>query len=1608
MADGLKVPSYIFAADNHNLGDQSLSWFSLEGWAERLGNVGNYTATSFLAGTNSFYNLGMTVGNFLGADVKERSTESFISSLDYDLGQYYRKDPESAEFGGFILGSLVPGYAGLKTLHAGQKALVTAQKSGYLGGNLGKATGLLIPKTEQYMAAAMADLNASTTAFKLLNTNTVRAIGSGLKQNVLEAAAMETFVQAAMFKSPVLENQDGWDIVQNIALGGAIGGVFGGAFGTAKLLGRVKTLTRAEDEARFPFTSRPQFAPKTTSADRISQYAWDIESAAIPVKVVDAEGKIINNYESMKKLYQGKVAKNFLDIRDNINKLASGDTQLGNLVADISTPVIKGGEFEDGFSQRYFQNFTGVKTIVRAAEETKLEIAERLAKAKALIPDTPVAARWVKTLGEGVGEVTTEVPRVLYLADRFKGEKEVKRAVKKYGFSRDFSGSKIWDATKLSGVNAHFAAEARYIWAHKMLDKVPDGAIIHAYDIPVLERAYFDRQLNIKIQTGEGPSLAITTPATKEELYTIIKQSKEDVAATLGKAQQTRTYNSIPADQGTEAIAKITNTKVSYLEGNQATNEFDDVFAHVSAAKTWKDTLAERELSANTTEAAIDPMFLPKYAKMVYALEDNFAAVTPHVADALALFKAQQILFQEGADRVTAKIVGTYAEQLPAILDDHIRSATRVSSSSGLLTSDSSRYGSLGSIVSSIGRVTREIKQQARKTTGDTLASPLVALAGKPAAALEFESLNQKLTRTGKLFHVRETTLGDMVLVEKSIAKQFADEPVDFELLEEGVNYFKIQHQETLDAIQAHIYLTGKRSIGFKEIAAQSGGKEHIYDQFAYRPIRPNLKDYPHFVIVEDPRVTGAGHKTMIHAASEKELAALVDKVPSEYRVWTKQDTEDFFRARHEYEYSRGLNENYIDSALANRGVFSNFFPKSDPQKIIDDVLQQHYRESDTLMAETIRMKYAPQFDALEDMGRQYSKIDTSLFGGRIDALEKTANNPYFNYIKTALDISKVNEHPLIFGANRLLDTAVSKAYASIQNTWFTKVKTTEDLALINAQLDQYGMKPAYYDSALQVFANHSAPKGVLTKFVRSANSLLSLFTLGLDPLNALNNAIGSTILRGTELKHLTRAIAGGNSELAGELAKISKIGLPGTGDSIFAPRKLIAKAVKNFWEDNSVEPGMAGFMGKYKSMGLIKDRAEQLKLLVDDLTLKGTESVKDLDIRLSSAMQRARSLSEWGEKKTMNKVAEEFNRYVSANVMDQITDVAVKAGIMSSQEAQAYITTFVNRVEGNIIASQRPLIFQGPIGQAISLFQSYQFNLLQQLFRYVGEGSGKDLAMLVGLQSTLYGLQSLPAFQFMNVHIIGQMSGNKEHKDAYDTIYGITGRTAGDFILYGLPSNILHTNIYSRGDINPRHLTILPTSLQEIPIVQGWGKLFASLKDTAGKIGDGGNVWESILQGVEHNGISRPLAGLAQVLQATGPEGKVYSTSSKGSILFENDLVSLASLSRLAGGRPLDEALVNDAMFRIRTYEAARTKSMQSLSELAKGSLIQGNTPSDDQIVSFAKKYAELGGKQSGFNRWMMNMYKSANESQAEQITNSLSSPFSYKMQLLMGGEEE
>jgi hypothetical protein len=424
--------------------------------------------------------------------------------------------------------------------------------------------------------------------------------------------------------------------------------------------------------------------------------------------------------------------------------------------------------------------------------------------------------------------------------------------------------------------------------------------------------------------------------------------------------------------------------------------------------------------------------------------------------------------------------------------------------------------------------------------------------------------------------------------------------------------------------------------------------------------------------------------------------------------------------------------------------------------------------------------------------------------------------------------------------------------------------------------------------------------------------------------------------------------------------------------------------------------------LGRYVKLGIIRDDVRKYFDMQEALTLPyGKFSESNFAIKMEKAAELGAQLSgsNW---------AEQFVRWNAARSAEKIFGAAGYTG----QALEDNISTFVSRVHGNYIASQRPVAFQGPIGQAIGLFQTYQFNLLQQVFRYVENGEAKSLMTLAGMQTTLFGMQGLPGFAAINNHIVGNAAGNSTHKDLYSEIPNFADKGLGDFLLYGSLSNILHTGLYSRGDINPRQLTILPVNPLDFPAISGGVKLLSSLLDTGQKIVEGGKPAPSLLLGLEHNGISRPLAGLAQLAQGmvTTSGGSLVSVTrpqSTDNSSGLSELFSAANFARLAGARPLDEAIVMDAMYRKTLYQAKDNARIADLGQAVKTTLYAGSSPDESELGNFARRYAASGGQVDQFGRKLVEWSKDANSSVANRLYYSLKNPLNQNVMRIMGGQQ-
>ncbi|MEY8217469.1 MAG: hypothetical protein RPT13_03910 [SAR324 cluster bacterium] len=1634
------IPSYMVASDTLSMANGNQTF--LEAAADTVESIPKFIAASLVSGANSLYNIPADIGNVFGGDFDRSETADVMASLDSDLGAFYEEHQEGVDLAGFVLSSIVPGLGGVKLLNAGQKSLGVAIQSGKFGENTSGALKLLIPKKDTFIRAARKEAVDSSAPVGLLNRNAIKAMGSGLAQNTMEALAFEIAVSTTLFKSPILENQDMGDFFHNVAWGAGLVGGFGLIVDAAK----IKTvLKHTQDEAAV--LNRPwEFAEAPAAKSKLSE---KIALANATINDIPAVPNVLSPERAVK--LQGLAEANTTKLKNSVRK------DLGAVAKDdqeVARAVFQAMEASSYNSKQALA--IGLEETSRVAErsvllETKDALELALSKATvgtkshteltAQLDELQLGTSWVRMWGEGAGTAFLEKPLVTSVIDTLKkGERievsssGVKAGKKKFAFntkvnkgqSRPVKGKGVaakkgrpfshWDITAASAVEAN----ARYLWAREIPWFKPTATKpleIHVDDIPLMEKvmaqASPEEYAHIKFVGREEGAEAITSTNIKK----LLGDTKIAVSSKLLKVEKTD-----GARHAQEEIAAMVNVKNSFLNGQLRTST--DGSAYHGA-----DILAMQDNAAQYTNMLIDNGVwdaskglvavheVPQHVRMVHNTK-GFETLDNHVIENMAIIKGQQKLYTEGTDRATASVLGAKNYDLLEDISHNkvFEGAKPSGAGADFLTAANSDLGSLAASVENIGRTVLNIEKQARERTVETLEAALSKLGNNQKAAIEWSTLDARVRSIEGEYGLNAAgdALEPVLIIrwKKAAAeatKAGKSAPAEPRLSNPDMPLsLPLKSQEVRELAKLHIEVNSVRTGHLATLRSSQGAQfNRSPDVFFPTPVNP--RDFPHFAMVTDKSITSGNQHSTLYARSGQELQAQIDKIKHnpQFNIRTRKEAEEFFDAEGRWSYEQTLSDNYMDVAMHRSGVSAPFIVATDPKKIVNDLLNWHLDRETGLVREAVKTKYEVPFAEMKRLGDQITNAETSRFGGSVlnKFFAKPVNNPFEDYVTTALGMSKAANYPVWTRLNTMADEGFSKLYEKIGKVWET-VKTPEELGKLNSTLKEAGYKGVTYDETMEVFANVSAAKGKLATLVNRANSVIATVALRWDTINAANNAISANVLLGSGAASVVRGILNKDATAAGDLAKLANIGVPGTDSAIFAAKKLIHNSMLKFNRESAE-------MQFYKENGFITSISSQHAELMENLAFKGDLSGWERGIE--EGFKKAKAMGDRGEIITGNKLAEEFNRFVAADVMKQMTDIGVKRGLMTQKESLAYINNFVNSTQGNYLAAQKPYMFQGPIGSALGLFQTYQFNLGRQLLRHVGEGRGKDASLLLGIQGTIHGMNGLPGFRAINENILGNASGNTEHRDAYSEVYGIAGKEAGDWLMYGTASNVLGLihpdlkfNLYTRGDINPRHLTIVPTNPSSVPMIQATGKVFANIFNTAGKIAAGGDVTTSLLQGLEHNGLSRPLAGLAQVLQGLdNPLEASYSTSNRGNVVASNDLLSIANLTRMAGAKPLDEAIAIDLTYRIAAYKHKDSLKRNKLGAAIKTTMIAGKEPTQEQIEEFAEEYAKVGGRQEQFNQWFGQLYKTANLSQTNKIQQSLNSPFTQSMQKIMGGRE-
>ncbi len=800
------------------------------------------------------------------------------------------------------------------------------------------------------------------------------------------------------------------------------------------------------------------------------------------------------------------------------------------------------------------------------------------------------------------------------------------------------------------------------------------------------------------------------------------------------------------------------------------------------------------------------------------------------------------------------------------------------------------------------------------------------------------------------------------------------------EIKEDDTWEFLLTHQRlNADRVSKHTVLVNARGM--------TSNKDP--DVFYAPPIDTNYFQHFAFVRPVQGKAFGTSEVSMVFGRDAAELQrriAAVDK--NNFEVITKDGSERYFKAKGEYDFDQTINERTIDSELRRTGALANFFPETRAQNIVEDYLRFHQNQATKLVRNAVENNYAQQIEELRALGRSFAEDATSKFSGTLRSAKSEIVNPYDDYVKTMLDVSKRSEYTFFHQANEFVDALGTRAYRVLADVTGKASKGQVSWLEANAIAERHGIKGMYSSEADYFLSNVPRDRNLIKEYVAKANTMLANLVLRFDFAQSIMNVISTPLLLSTEMASIKNLVAK-DDVLAGALRELTTVKVPGQNATVPSTLKLLHGAIRNWFG-----PEQVNLIKRYTDNGDIKASAALYHEAIRDLSL--TPDFKVFSDKINKATEKVATL-------TGNNWAEDFTRFVSADVMRQVTEPLVAAGKLDVRTQNAYISTFVNRVQGNYITSQRPVVFQGVLGGAIGLFQTYSFNLLQQLLRHVEAGDKKAVATLFGMQSGLFGLNGTPMFDAINTHIIGNASVNQGHYDAYSIAPQLLGKEIGDWLLYGTASAMPGFGdkwpaLYTRGDINPRHMTILPLTPMQVPAIDASIRVVNNLLDVGGKLVQGANIGSTLLQGLEHNGLNRPLAGIAQVLQG-------HSTTSKGGLISANsDMELVANASRIIGAKPMDEAIALNSLYRMKAYTVADNERMSTLGERVKNALIGNKVPSDAEFLQFMEDYAKIGGRAENFhaamNRWM----RDANTSVVEQMRRKQNSPEAHRLNEIMG----
>lgn len=1491
-----------------------------------------------------------------------------------DVDAFYTRHDQRIDSIGTLIGSIVPGTGAIKGVR-GLQALA-AGKMVSPGSSL--ATGLLTNTLEaRYVAKAAAAMEAGTS----YTASRIAAAAAAAGQGFLEGVAFEIGAMAAMSQSPSYEDvTDFKSFVSRAVSGGLAFGAFsgvvkyGGFLGSdvlASPLGKQVTMKLGEwkDAVGGAFN---QAARTHVPGAGVTAEGAASEATIGDVLVSSASArKAAENVASSTTPLTPEVGKTMDVLRRNseqarvteelglYNSLAKGDgvflqSTLGKLDPDTLAEAIAGATKISrpiGDALGKLEQFINVHTGAVGNKATLLlgDLSSTLKFDRKLFTvTTDNGTVYLENLVKGteplIGAKVSEVNAAWHYSKDYLDTtiKDILKS-KKPGSPKHLDDVMVDKAAEASAKSVLTTAQASLTKAQSdlaaLIAKFQSGGAVSAEEITAAQIKTSAEQAAFDLASD---NLAKITSRTVRDGLTVAvpERALPLIEAQIKALGQTKVVDANGVERllkGQDAVDFLGLAKQAELKGMRDVGlPPEEVMLRLNVTSKFLQSPVRAALE-DVAPTAIDPatrtFVVGKYAPDA----TGNVWVAKGMADVQSRINAD-IVFHK---TIGTNILGTVMPELnltKVVANDH--------RFSGFLTSTNPAYGSLLEQVQLAAAKAQKVREkftnerataminseQALRSAGDNSLTSFVLSSLYPKLRGSSETL-YTLEATGHI--VGKQVKGSQVNVVETLdigailKKHLMDSGVEAKLAEEQALAAKTK---VVDYLKAYVDVDAKyvKLMNQLRLAKGEPAIERLDGQIYIPP--PPLASRKHAVFVAD----SLGNKSMLFANSQKELSSKIletQKAHPDLKVFTNKDTEVWFKALDEYEAASVYAPTRLDMAMKRSGRLQEDSPPHG-MKILDDINEALTRKEHFLVRGGMESVYAEELHTLGLSARAMSPSgESNAYSKLRDMLLGTSEKSKW------LDVQEA----IATGFDSGLNTV-----AGIFRTSKSVVSPKAEEARLAAQdvFSKFNGRDAWASPELWNMSGYSSYNGTTQQLVNSANRFLQTMGLRLEMANSIVGLIGTPIMMFPEIK------AALNNDVG------------------FGYLKFIANAVRNYFTDPRRLEWYDSFQAVNKELAAHREVTTSLGALFGAKTsnqILANSGV--LNDKLSKAVNTLATPSDWVER---------FTRYLGADVAHQIGNMRGLQGA----ELEAFIVNFANKVSGNFVANQRPQLFQGVVGSAIGLFQSYQFNLMQQMFRHLAEGEAGRAAMVMALQGTIFGGRSLPFFDLINNHIFTRHNADKA--DIYSFAHDTFGEKWGDYLVYGLGSNLTGMNFWQRGDTTPRNFSVVPLLPQDWAVVQKSAQAFEALGEFASNMSNGGSLKVSGLELIAHAGLNRPLAGVAEM--ALGAK-----TSKKGNVdvAINHDLLSMATAARLLGARPMDEALTMEQMYRYGKIKADAQEKKNAVMEAMRSQIL--NDPTELDVSAFAKRYSESGGRPEEFRRSLLKTLKETDTPRAKLFADKI-----------------